>query len=124
MIKFRAWDTRVGRWYGSVNAPFEWEQQGPIVEKGTPDFITRMTSPQGVVLQQFTGFHDKNGKEICEGDIVQYPDFPVDGFDDVSKREVVERAKYFIDFGDDVRRELEIIGQHLRKPRTSERNRE
>jgi hypothetical protein len=62
-IKFRAWDSNFGRWLdvnGSVSPGVFWEH-GRLVP--IQDYI---------VLSQFTGLYDRDGKEIYEGDIVSW----------------------------------------------------
>lgn len=55
-IKFRAWDKARKEYWG----PY--------------DFLNDETLPRPIrnmVVEQYTGLKDKNGKEICEGDLVK-----------------------------------------------------
>jgi uncharacterized phage protein (TIGR01671 family) len=60
-IKFRAWDSE----YKEMIRPLEYEDLS--------DYIEGMICSYGEEnLMQYTGLKDKNGKEIYEGDIVNY----------------------------------------------------
>lgn len=109
-IKFRAWNEaqeKMLNWYEFLNTNME------------NTFIAPEST--GLILMQYTGLKDKNGKEIYEGDIVEGRVGDEEGFDVKGIVAYCQCGYYFITDKDDevmihIVDDLEVIGNIYDNP--------
>ena len=69
-IKFRAWHNNAKRYMEDLCLYLDSGELGDVSE-----CFHNLENKEDYVLEQYTGLKDKNGKEIYEGDIVEFDDF-------------------------------------------------
>ena len=88
-IKFRIWDTENKLMLKVQELDFEPTFYGGRIAI-RPDQYNDYFDTEDMILMQYTGLHDKNGKEIYEGDIVRK-------FNGIIGKVIYEHSEFIID---------------------------
>lgn len=129
-LKFRAWDKENGV-YLRPDETFLIAGNG--YHPATFSFTFGYTANENLVLEQFTGLYDRDGKEIYEGDIIQEEVDTGDDLLDGIHEYIVVWSEEFLCWGlkgagfkndlYEVNRTAEIVGNIHKIPKTNGRKR-
>ena len=104
-IKFRVWDTENKEMLRVQELDFEDTFYGGRLSIRTEQYNDYFDI-EDMILMQYTGLHDKNGKEIYEGDIIQYGDIHK-GIVEYSEK----YAQFILKETDNISDEYEALGE-------------
>ena len=108
-IKFRG--------YNKINKKMlNWNE---LLYTNLKNIFTMQKKDTGIILMQYIGLHDKNGKEIYEGDIVYFVSKDENAFilwDEETARYIIQFNGWCADFDNYYGKELEVIGNIYDNP--------